>query len=265
MKKNKMMRLASALLVAVLLTTSVISGTYAKYTTSDSAQDTAKVAKWGVVVTAGGEDLFVKKYDNESTPSVHSELNDTLAPGTANSEGVTFAISGKPEVKVKVNIAMVANKDVFLNEGTYLDPTTGEPLDVKAFSGKYTPVKYTLIRTTYVDGVAQTPSTLVDGGTLENVVTALNVSNAEHNPNTDLASVYGTYKLTWAWDFPTTPNDVTDFKDTLLGNLIAGQTAIVPQYDSETPPNVIGGTNIATDAYSTDINFSVNISVEQVD
>lgn len=56
MKKNKTMRAASALLVAALLSTSIISGTFAKYTTGASAQDSARVAKWGVVVTATGDD-----------------------------------------------------------------------------------------------------------------------------------------------------------------------------------------------------------------
>ena len=52
MKKNKMMRLASGLLVAVLITTSTISGTFAKYVTTADAKDEARVAKFGVVITA---------------------------------------------------------------------------------------------------------------------------------------------------------------------------------------------------------------------
>ena len=47
MKKNKMMRVASALLVAVLLTTCAISGTFAKYVSQATGSDTARVAKWG--------------------------------------------------------------------------------------------------------------------------------------------------------------------------------------------------------------------------
>ena len=39
MKKNKRMRTASGLMIAALLTTSMISGTFAKYTTADAAQD----------------------------------------------------------------------------------------------------------------------------------------------------------------------------------------------------------------------------------
>ena len=47
MRKNRMMRLASVLLVLCLLTTSVISGTFAKYVTTVGGRDEARVARWG--------------------------------------------------------------------------------------------------------------------------------------------------------------------------------------------------------------------------
>ena len=67
MRKNKMMRAASALMVAVLLTTCTISGTFAKYVTTASGNDTARVAKWGVQIDMAGfsdvdNDLFAKTY-----------------------------------------------------------------------------------------------------------------------------------------------------------------------------------------------------------
>lgn len=66
MKKNKMMRAASALLIAVLLTTCAVSGTFAKYTTSETGSDTARVAKWGVEVTAEGT-MFADAYATDDT------------------------------------------------------------------------------------------------------------------------------------------------------------------------------------------------------
>ena len=69
MRKNKMMRLASSLLVAVLITTSAISGTFAKYTTQDSASDSARVAKWGVTVMASGN-LFGTMYKLQILPCI---------------------------------------------------------------------------------------------------------------------------------------------------------------------------------------------------
>ena len=54
MKKNRFIKLASGLLVLCLMTTCVIGATLAKYTTAGSGADTARVAKWGVTVSASG-------------------------------------------------------------------------------------------------------------------------------------------------------------------------------------------------------------------
>ena len=94
MKKNRMMRLASILLVCVLLSTSVISGTFAKYTSEATlAADTARVAKWEIQLN--GESI-----NEEFTFDLFETINDTgntaaetdvattekiIAPGTAGS------------------------------------------------------------------------------------------------------------------------------------------------------------------------------------
>jgi len=97
MKKNMMMRVASALLVAVLLSTCAISGTFAKYTTSDSDFESARVAKWGVTITLEVDNTaFNTTYANDGEQEKDSSANviantvasknatDTvLAPGTA--------------------------------------------------------------------------------------------------------------------------------------------------------------------------------------
>lgn len=138
MRKNKMMRTASGLLVATLLTTSVISGTFAKYTTSSEGKDSARVAKWGVTALVSG-DLFgadyatttneiIVKDSSDPKASVSGRNNDAetnvVAPGTKNSTGVTISISGTPEVANKVTFSSEstendANKDIFLAAGTY--------------------------------------------------------------------------------------------------------------------------------------------------
>ena len=46
MRENKTLKLALVLLVAVVLTTCTISGTFAKYVSSSEGSDTARVAKW---------------------------------------------------------------------------------------------------------------------------------------------------------------------------------------------------------------------------
>lgn len=157
MKKNKMMRTASALLVATLLTTSIISGTFAKYATEASGKDSARVAKWGVTAMVSGS-LFGTNYvaknedgtsneisavytgsvDSAASGSEGKSTDNIVAPGTKNSTGVKISISGTPEVANKVtftsagknttdtnenaeaaNSNVTPNQDIYLKVGTY--------------------------------------------------------------------------------------------------------------------------------------------------
>ena len=129
MEKNRMMRLASALLILTLLTTCMISGTFAKYTTQATGEDTARVAKWGVTVRAH-TDLFAISYtntnDNSGTVTVKSEGTDKLvAPGTTGT-GLGVTSEGTPEVSYEMKIK--------------LDTTAKMP------SLKYTPTSITNIK-----------------------------------------------------------------------------------------------------------------------
>ena len=133
MKKNTMMRIASFLLIAVLLSTSAISGTYAKYVTAHDGGDQARVAKWGVTVLVDGT-LFSDSYKNNPTTynatetgkdiTVQAESSgiNVVAPGTQNDTGMSITLTGTPEVDVKVdfNFEVVDNKEV---KTAYL-PTT---------------------------------------------------------------------------------------------------------------------------------------------
>jgi len=90
MKKNKMMRLASVLLVLVLMTTCVIGGTFAKYTTTVSSSDKARVAYWGFQSSNSMNltGLFADTYDG-TVDSVNND--DVIAPGTSGSTTFSFA------------------------------------------------------------------------------------------------------------------------------------------------------------------------------
>lgn len=145
MKKNKMMRLASVLLVLTLLSTSVISGTFAKYVTSADGSDSARVAKWGVTVDISGS-LFGEDYaayeedankvetdgSNKiiasTSQSVHSSANDNIvAPGTKSDKGLTLSVSGQPEVASVLTYAQptdaggnaIQNETIWLAVGNY--------------------------------------------------------------------------------------------------------------------------------------------------
>ena len=259
MKKNTMMRIASFLLIAVLLTTSTISGTYAKYVTQATATDTARVAKWGVEVSADGT-LFSDAYYNAPMNYVENEAQSNItvqadtqgtkivAPGTENATGMTFKLTGTPEVDTKVEIAVTTN-DICLPAGPYPDFTTDDSNDTFTLNSDYYPVVFTL-RNGAGSELAK--------GNLKTIETYLNaLSKSRWETNSDLSKIGtntdGTYKLTWEWAFDGTQTlngtefDATlvDKADTYLGNVIA---------------NVVTNNTVKTD-----ISFDIKITVTQVD
>ena len=132
MKKNVLMRAASGLLVATMLTTCAISGTFAKYVTQDNGGDIARVAKWGVVVQVEG-DLYSQKYlntDNVATDKIDTDTaigvnclqtapaSNVVAPGSKSVSGLAFNINGKPEVDTKTTVKINA-QNIYLAKGTY--------------------------------------------------------------------------------------------------------------------------------------------------
>ena len=237
MKKNVMMRLASFLLVAVLISTSAISGTYAKYVTADEGSDKARVAKWGVVASVDGT-LFSDSYQDEKTTwteneegldiTVQAKTKDqkVVAPGTENNEGITVILTGTPEVDVKVEFKFEATKEIKLAAGTYTDYTkpsahvAGEVVYDEEFTldEDYYPVVFTLTK----DG------TQIAKGNVAAIQAKLTELSKIYDTNTDLAQIgggtAGKYVLTWAWAFGN-ETGVTgmDRADTYLGNETALQ------------------------------------------
>lgn len=246
MKKNKMMRLASSLLVAVLLTTSVISGTFAKYVTSDEATDEARVAKWGVDVTVTkgegnpGTGMFSEIYaaqDNETTitNTVVSDVN-VLAPGTNGSLG-KVTISGVPEVATEVRVTV----DLDLGDKWKVNDNEYCPL-VFTVDGKEIKITSTIenLEKEVEDEIAKV--ILED----TNAVTTNNVATKQYEV---LESDFGDadevdLEVTWSWPFGDSDlvSDETNVKDTALGDAAAENAS-----------------NAAT------INFSCTVTVTQVD
>ena len=116
MKKNRMMRLASILLVLVLLSTSVISGTFAKYTSSATVTDNARVAYWGFGREAA---IAFNLFDASYGTTVKSEDGvNVIAPGTDKNTTFSFKYKGNaaeginaPEVKYTVEVAATITND----------------------------------------------------------------------------------------------------------------------------------------------------------
>ena len=175
MKKNVMMRVASALLVAVLLTTCSISGTFAKYVTQDDASDAARVAKWGVALQVFGN-LYGETYkdtiiaNNSTDPAITVQANDhasadddVVAPGTNNPDGFHISLTGTPEVSTKVNVVIEA-QNIFLKAGSY-------GLMVEVPAGAVTAVNFESLRPLYV----------IKSGTTSDFIEATTFSAAADN------------------------------------------------------------------------------------
>jgi len=267
MRKNKMMRLASGLLVAVLLTTCAISGTFAKYVTSDNASDTARVAKFGVTVAASGS-LFAENYlkASDDTPtsattgitvdSSGAVGDDVVAPGTKSlDDGIQFEIKGKPEVDVNVAIAVTNDsEDIFLASGFYDNVTTGAK-DIAEVTTKYEPIKYTLWQDVGSGYSKVTDAIDVNLATLAGKLEGL---TKDYSANTDLATEIGKLKITWNWAI-----DGNDLEDTILGDLAASATS-VKEYaainDSNTGSDLVDGTD-----YNLQTGLTITVTVTQID
>lgn len=109
MKKNVMMRVASILLVAVLLTTCAISGTFAKYVATTTGTDSARVAKWNMQIngTSFNDATFTFNLFNtikdsnltaDETDIVPAD-GQIIAPGTSGE--FDLVISNASEVTAK--------------------------------------------------------------------------------------------------------------------------------------------------------------------
>ena len=239
MKKNVMMRIASVLLVAVLLTTCAISGTFAKYVTSDNGSDFARVAKFGVTVAISDHSNFGKTYVSTDGTYVGNAVNadvNVVAPGTNSEEVdnvVTFAITGTPEVATRIAIEFDVLHDIYLGAGTYCDPTTAATGDSFEEATDYYPVVFTL---------KNSANAVVATGNLTAIKTAFNALSADYAPG---AVLNETYTLTWAWAF----NAGKDAADTMLGNLAAGA----------------GWNYTEVTNYSTELEYDLTITVTQID
>ena len=190
MKKNYMMRLAAVLLVLVLLSTCVISGTFAKYTTTTGElKDTATVTKWGIKMTLTSEDVL---YDADSTDDDVVELKvankDLAAPGTKE-QLASFAIEGKPEVAYEIKVVTDLKLANWSVDGTYYCPLTIKVNDVT------------------INGLDKSSATEFEEAVEAAVKAAI---EGKYNANVDSAK---TVVIEWSWAF-----EGDNVKDTALGD-----------------------------------------------
>lgn len=198
--KNKLMRAATLLMVLTLMTSCFVGSTFAKYTSTVSASDTATVAKWSIKVN-GGEmttnvpaftfDLFNTIQDDALGGADDENVKDNLlAPGTGGS--FALKVDNESEVTAKYTITLEEMSNLYS-----------------------VPLQYSLDGTTWYDNFA----TIHNDASMKDKVLTMVAPN-----NTYTVTVH------WRWAFD---EDVanhhgsqSDLKDTDIG--IAAQGALAP-------------------------------------
>lgn len=192
------MRMASVLLIAAILTTFAISGTFAKYTTSVESSDTARVAKWGFNTTSISiTDLFSATYSNVASSD---NSTDVIAPGTSGNAKFKFelATDTKPEVAYTFTVSTEgSNCDSAIVDNTSIRWALTESADAPVADNSEWGTWTALINK--IKGLAGES----DG-------------SKEYTANTAPDMVDKTYYIHWMWAF-----ENNDSGDTTMGNNIS--------------------------------------------
>lgn len=197
MKKNRTLRVSALLLALTLITTCFVGGTFAKYTSSTTGDDTATVAKWSFKVndtefaTTTAKtltfNLFDTINDTNNTADETDVADNLIAPGTAGSFALVVKNDSEVNAKYTVELTETNAKDV--------------------------PLQYS-----------------VDGNTWKDSIAELSMEDLTDQPiNARIVKLVTVY---WRWVFDENVTDKrlhagqTDGTDTALG--IAAQEASVP-------------------------------------
>ena len=202
MKKTKFMRAALLLLVLTLITSCFVGGTFAKYTTSTTGNDSARVAYWGFNQNASTTiDLFDGVYTNVKASGKVDGFSNVIAPGTEKTS--TFAFGYTNYKTDKITAPEVAYTFT-------VNPTITGDYDSLDANGSF---KWTLAKG---DAAATEYDTVTD---LLGAIKALSGDSTGtkiYNPG-ELPAAFTAadevYTIGWKWAF-----DGNDTADTALGN-----------------------------------------------
>ena len=203
MKKTKFMRAALLLLVLTLITSCFVGGTFAKYTTSTTGNDSARVAYWGFDQDASTSiDLFDGEYNNVTTSGKVDGFSNVIAPGNEKTSTFAFGYTNyktdkitAPEVAYTftVNPTITGDYDE-LDANTSFKWTLKKPSDATA--AEYNTVAELIAAIKALSGDDSGTKTY-DPGKIPEAFT----------------SADETYTIGWKWAF-----GGNDAKDTALGN-----------------------------------------------
>lgn len=262
MKKGMFPRIAAVMLMLTLLSTCVISGTFAKYVTEGSTTASARIAKWGVEINAenGGSPFSTSYATDDEGAKVSASLEQSVKAGGENSEAVfapgtrgtlgSIGLTGTPEVAVNITYGTHTDggKMLDLGKGWTVDGTAYCPLvfivKTVGAAGEEPTTKYL-----FVDG-----NTIADVAALERAVAAeVENSSAYFAPGTDLSQndVLSDVGVTveWWWPFDADDPDLAG-----IAELEALDGILDDKKDTK-----------LAEAGAASITFNLYVTVEQVD
>ncbi|MEL7567807.1 MAG: hypothetical protein AAGU27_23420 [Dehalobacterium sp.] len=191
LNKMKILRIAMLLLVLCLISTVMISGTFAKYTSVYAGQDTALIAKWDLDITDGSTEFSIDPDDPEEL-DLFSHAFDTDILDTADTEKIIApGVSGDFVLSVKNNSDVAAKVEFAMTVG-------GTAVNV--------PIEYSL-----------TEDFAIKYETVNALEAALNALPAFTNLEVAAASVADTQTVYWRWSYTPTFTGQDNAGDTALG------------------------------------------------
>ena len=142
-KVNKiLMATVSILLSLVLLSTSLVSGIFAKYVIKNSAESNVGFKKWGITVTSGS-DVNAEYKNSANTVMIKSNSHNVIAPGTHGCLAWFIVEAVTPEVKFKVDFSGSASiGNGYNKEQKNIRDENGKPID-------YFPIVFYLVAYDY--------------------------------------------------------------------------------------------------------------------
>ena len=231
MKKNLIMRTASCLLIAVLITSFLTGRRFARYNTTGVGNSTALVAKYNilgyshVVNPDGSIGGFVQEYSgdilgNKGPLNIHKTNNDIdKAPRNAAFNDIYILdVNGEPDPSKPANIDQTNLKD---NRDSKAAPGTGGVSVLKVVNQGDVTVDVSFDFTGYYDGLGNTEAKVVEvdanGNVIENsynsngeLIASNNVwyrqKSDDFSANADFTQRFAIgqtryYKLYWRWPY----------------------------------------------------------------
>lgn len=219
------LKVTAILLCVTLMSTAVLSTTFAKYTTSGSGSTSARVAKWGITLQPMTD---VKKvWENSAGINAQSSTTDNIiAPGTGG-DLVRFRLEGNPEVAQEVDFNLNFF-DIFGGYDNLIGQETYFPIlitvGIKAYNGSNEEIT--------VDGITTKEEYLIESDETisefaEGVATEAKILlDHDVTPNGWGGTKYAEYFVRWDWFYDDADIDASNITD-------ATKTALKDYQDPE--------------------------------